>query len=74
MIAFGPVPSRRLGLSLGINNIVSLKDCSYSCIYCQIGATRDKTKRVNHLMNPESFLKRFRNTWKSSMSPINPII
>jgi wyosine [tRNA(Phe)-imidazoG37] synthetase (radical SAM superfamily) len=43
MIAFGPVPSRRLGLSLGINNIVSLKDCSYSCIYCQIGATRDKT-------------------------------
>ncbi len=38
MIAFGPVPSRRLGRSLGINNIPS-KVCSYSCIYCQLGRT-----------------------------------
>lgn len=35
-IAFGPIPSRRLGRSLGINNIPP-KICSYSCIYCQIG-------------------------------------
>jgi wyosine [tRNA(Phe)-imidazoG37] synthetase (radical SAM superfamily) len=38
MIAFGPVPSRRLGQSLGVNNIPP-KICSYSCIYCQIGRT-----------------------------------
>ena len=38
MIIFGPIPSRRLGRSLGINNIPP-KVCSYSCIYCQIGAT-----------------------------------
>ena len=38
MIAFGPVPSRRLGQSLGINNI-SPKICSYSCVYCQVGRT-----------------------------------
>lgn len=38
MIAFGPIPSRRLGRSLGINNIPP-KICSYSCVYCQIGAT-----------------------------------
>ena len=37
-IAFGPVPSRRLGRSLGINNIQP-KVCDYSCPYCQIGAT-----------------------------------
>jgi len=37
-IVFGPVPSRRLGLSLGINNVYS-KYCSYSCIYCQVGRT-----------------------------------
>ncbi|MCW0483239.1 radical SAM protein [Gaoshiqia sediminis] len=43
MIAFGPVPSRRLGLSLGINNIVSRKVCSYSCVYCQIGETQSKS-------------------------------
>ncbi|MCX8082351.1 MAG: radical SAM protein [bacterium] len=39
-IVFGPVPSRRLGQSLGINNIPP-KICSYSCVYCQIGKTTD---------------------------------
>jgi len=37
-ITFGPVPSRRLGCSLGINHIPP-KHCSYSCRYCQVGAT-----------------------------------
>ncbi|MHC1591956.1 MAG: radical SAM protein [Candidatus Helarchaeales archaeon] len=37
-IVFGPVPSRRLGNSLGINNIPA-KNCTYSCIYCQLGRT-----------------------------------
>src|SRR5574344_1222121 len=41
MICFGPVPSRRLGKSLGINNIPSGKVCSYSCIYCKVGITKD---------------------------------
>lgn len=36
---FGPVPSRRLGRSLGINNIPP-KNCSYSCVYCQLGSTK----------------------------------
>lgn len=35
-IIFGPVPSRRLGKSLGVNNIPH-KVCSYSCAYCQVG-------------------------------------
>jgi wyosine [tRNA(Phe)-imidazoG37] synthetase (radical SAM superfamily) len=35
-IIFGPIPSRRLGKSLGINNIPH-KVCSYSCAYCQVG-------------------------------------
>ncbi|NMC80893.1 MAG: radical SAM protein [Chloroflexi bacterium] len=38
MIAFGPVPSRRLGHSLGINHIPP-KHCPYSCVYCQVGRT-----------------------------------
>lgn len=36
---FGPVPSRRLGRSLGINHIPP-KACSYACVYCQVGPTR----------------------------------
>jgi len=35
---FGPVPSRRLGRSLGINAIPA-KTCSYACVYCQAGRT-----------------------------------
>jgi wyosine [tRNA(Phe)-imidazoG37] synthetase (radical SAM superfamily) len=35
---FGPVKSRRLGVSLGVNNI-PYKVCSYSCVYCQLGRT-----------------------------------
>jgi len=38
MIVFGPIPSRRLGRSLGVNNIPP-KVCSYSCVYCQVGLT-----------------------------------
>ncbi|MDD5134046.1 MAG: radical SAM protein [Phycisphaerae bacterium] len=39
---FGPVPSRRLGRSLGID-LVPYKTCSYDCLYCQIGHTTEKT-------------------------------
>ncbi len=39
MKVFGPVPSRRLGQSLGINNIPP-KFCTYSCAYCQLGHTK----------------------------------
>jgi len=38
MIVLGPIPSRRLGRSLGVNNIPP-KVCSYSCVYCQVGLT-----------------------------------
>lgn len=41
MLTFGPIPSRRLRRSLGINNI-PVKNCSYSCIYCQVGCTFKK--------------------------------
>ena len=38
---FGPVPSRRLGRSLGID-LVPFKTCSYDCVYCQLGLTTNK--------------------------------
>jgi wyosine [tRNA(Phe)-imidazoG37] synthetase (radical SAM superfamily) len=38
MKAYGPVPSRRLGQSLGINHVPP-KVCTYSCVYCQLGRT-----------------------------------
>jgi len=39
---FGPVPSRRLGRSLGID-LLPFKTCTYDCIYCQLGRTTNKT-------------------------------
>jgi wyosine [tRNA(Phe)-imidazoG37] synthetase (radical SAM superfamily) len=39
---FGPVPSRRLGMSLGID-LIPYKTCSYDCIYCELGKTTCKT-------------------------------
>ncbi len=39
---YGPVPSRRLGLSLGVD-LVPFKTCTYDCIYCQLGGTTNKT-------------------------------
>jgi len=44
-IIFGPVPSRRLGRSIGVNNI-PYKVCTYSCAYCQVGkANRMQVER-----------------------------
>jgi len=39
---FGPVPSRRLGRSLGVD-LVPHKTCTFDCIYCQVGRTTRKT-------------------------------
>jgi len=39
---YGPVPSRRLGLSLGVD-IIPFKVCSLDCVYCQLGPTTKKT-------------------------------
>jgi wyosine [tRNA(Phe)-imidazoG37] synthetase (radical SAM superfamily) len=47
---FGPVPSRRLGRSLGIDPI-PLKTCNWNCVYCQLGRTRPLTN-VRRDYNP----------------------
>jgi len=55
-LVFGPVPSRRLGTSLGINNI-PYKFCTYSCIYCQLGLTRNKIINRRAFYDPEEIAK-----------------
>ena len=52
MIVFGPVPSRRLGRSLGINNI-PYKKCSYTCSYCQLGPTTRLSYKRDSFFKPE---------------------
>jgi wyosine [tRNA(Phe)-imidazoG37] synthetase (radical SAM superfamily) len=56
MTAFGPVPSRRLGRSLGINNIPP-KTCSYSCVYCQLGRTSQMLAERRSFYPPDDILR-----------------
>ena len=60
MIAFGPVPSRRLGRSLGINNIPP-KVCTYSCVYCQLGQTITMEMERRAFFEPEEVIQHVRD-------------
>ncbi|AHF96840.1 MULTISPECIES: radical SAM protein [Desulfurella] len=55
---FGPVPSRRLGLSLGIN-IIPHKTCNYNCVYCEVGKTTNLTNKRQSFYNIEDIKKDF---------------
>jgi len=52
---YGPVPSRRLGRSLGID-LVPFKTCTYDCIYCQLGRTTHKTIKRREYVAVEEVL------------------
>lgn len=60
MITYGPVPSRRLGRSLGINNIPP-KACTYTCTYCQVGRTRDMDLERREFHQPDLIISRVRD-------------
>jgi len=55
---YGPVPSRRLGLSLGISPIPK-KTCNYSCVYCQLGRTHPMTNTRSLFYPDEDILSEF---------------
>lgn len=53
---FGPVPSRRLGFSLGVD-IIPRKYCSFDCIYCQVGKTTQKEVERRSFSDPGLIVK-----------------
>jgi wyosine [tRNA(Phe)-imidazoG37] synthetase (radical SAM superfamily) len=54
-LVFGPVPSRRLGQSLGIDTI-PLKTCNWNCVYCQLGRSVPLMNRRRDYFLPETIL------------------
>jgi wyosine [tRNA(Phe)-imidazoG37] synthetase (radical SAM superfamily) len=58
---FGPVPSRRLGQSLGIDAI-PLKTCNWNCVYCQLGRTSPLTNERKDYFPPEEIAAEVRET------------
>ncbi len=67
-IIYGPVPSRRLGLSLGVD-LVPYKVCSYNCVYCQIGPTKKTTIARKPYVLPEKILSQLLNRLKEGITP-----
>jgi wyosine [tRNA(Phe)-imidazoG37] synthetase (radical SAM superfamily) len=53
---FGPVPSRRLGFSLGVD-LISRKHCTYDCIYCQIGKTTCHEVERKRFYDPHAIVR-----------------
>lgn len=58
---FGPVPSRRLGRSLGIDPI-PLKTCNWNCVYCQLGRTSPPTNQRRDYAPQEEIIAEVRST------------
>ncbi|MHC4567117.1 MAG: radical SAM protein [Planctomycetota bacterium] len=57
---YGPVPSRRLGLSYGVD-IVPFKVCTLDCVYCQLGRTVERTSERKDFGPVEPVLAELRN-------------
>jgi len=53
---YGPVKSRRLGLSLGIT-VTPCKVCSFDCVYCQLGKTTSRTPEIKEYIKAEEILQ-----------------
>jgi wyosine [tRNA(Phe)-imidazoG37] synthetase (radical SAM superfamily) len=58
---FGPVPSKRLGQSLGID-LLPMKSCTWNCIYCQLGRTKHYVTERCEFYPPEAILSEIRQT------------
>lgn len=69
MLVFGPVPSRRLGRSLGINNI-PYKICTYACVYCQIGRTLKMEVERRKFYDPQRIYEEVERKIKEEMDYI----
>ncbi|NOX97566.1 MAG: radical SAM protein [Nitrospirae bacterium] len=65
---FGPVPSRRLGLSLGVD-IVPFKTCSFDCTYCQLGRTTEKTITITEHLKTAEMLKELELSLRNGPTP-----
>lgn len=61
---YGPVPSRRLGFSLGVD-IVPFKTCSFNCIYCQLGRTARKTVQRKDYFSSSAILSQVKKKLSS---------
>lgn len=65
---YGPVPSRRLGRSLGLD-LVPFKTCTHDCVYCQLGRTTNKTIERREYVPTAQVLAELERTLSSVDAP-----
>lgn len=65
---FGPVPSRRLGMSLGVD-MVPKKVCSLNCIYCEVGKTNNLTTKREEYIPAGKIIAELRDYFASNPAP-----
>ena len=65
---YGPVPSHRLGRSLGVD-LVPFKTCAYNCIYCQLGRTTDLTITRREYVPVDEILIQLREKLRTGPTP-----
>ncbi len=65
---FGPVPSRRLGRSLGVD-LVPFKTCTFDCVYCQLGRTTDLTAERREYVPTGEVIREIGEALKESVRP-----
>jgi len=65
---FGPVPSRRLGMSLGVD-LVPKKICSLDCVYCEVGKTTELTLARKEYINTEKIKEELANYFANNANP-----
>ncbi len=65
---FGPVPSRRLGMSLGID-LIPHKICSFNCVYCECGRTTNLTSERKEYVPLEGVLKELKHFFSNNPDP-----
>ncbi len=69
---YGPVPSRRLGVSLGVD-LVPRKTCSYDCVYCQIGRVTNKTVKRDVYLPVEPIIREIEDFLDQMKDPVDYI-
>jgi wyosine [tRNA(Phe)-imidazoG37] synthetase (radical SAM superfamily) len=65
---FGPVPSRRLGISLGVD-LVPKKVCTLNCVYCEVGKTTNLTLHRDEYISYTEVVKELTHYFKNNPDP-----
>lgn len=69
---YGPVKSRRLGLSLGVS-LTPYKICDFDCIYCQLGKTVDLTSERKEFIKIEEILTEFKSWLQNNLAEVKKL-